>query len=179
MTAERNIDMTAGGFGQMRATDADRENVRSILQQAHAEGRLSWADFDARSSALMNSQTYDQLSALTADLSNRIPGTAPQVYSGVPVGRPPATNGMAIASLVCGIGQIFIWVVGPMAAIILGHVARHQIRRTGEDGDGMALAGLILGYVGLAVTVLVTVLILALVVWAAHQAPNFQVQPGQ
>jgi Domain of unknown function (DUF4190)/Domain of unknown function (DUF1707) len=170
--------MTAGGFGQMRATDADRENVRSILQQAHTEGRLSWADFDARSSALMTAQTYDQLSALTADLASRTPGTAPQVYSGLPAVR-SSTNGLAIASLVCGIGQIFIWVVGPMAAIILGHIARRQIRRTGEDGDGMALAGLILGYVGLAVTVLITILILALVVWAAHQAPNFQIQQGQ
>ena len=31
-------------------------------------------------------------------------------------------------------------------AIVLGHVARHQIKRTGEQGAGMALAGLLLGW---------------------------------
>ena len=50
------------------------------------------------------------------------------------------TNVMAILALVMA------FVVAP-AAIVLGHVARKQIRETGEDGDGLALAGLILGYV--------------------------------
>jgi hypothetical protein len=36
-------------------------------------------------------------------------------------------------------------------AIVMGHVARAQIRRTGEHGGGFAIAGLVLGYVGLVV----------------------------
>ena len=50
--------MTAGGYGYgpMRATDADRENVRQILQDAHAQGRLSWDEFDSRTTALLNAQ---------------------------------------------------------------------------------------------------------------------------
>jgi hypothetical protein len=170
--------MTAGGFGPMRATDTDRENVRLILQQAHSEGRLSWEDFDSRSSVLMTAQTYEQLSALTADLPNRIPGSPPQVYSGFPAAQRP-TNGLATASLICGISQIFIWFFGAIAAIVLGHIARRQIRQTGEQGDGMALAGLILGYVGLALTVVGTILVLALVVWTVHHIPQVPVQPGQ
>jgi hypothetical protein len=168
--------MTAGGYGPIRANDADRENVRAILQQAYAEGRLNWADFDARSSALVNSQTYDQLAALTADLPNRIPVSAPQVYQPMPgVQRP--TNGLAVASLACGVGQIIVWFFGAIAAIILGHMARRQIRQTGEAGDGMAMAGLVLGYVGLILSVVGTIAFVALVVFAASHIPP--VPPGQ
>ena len=59
----------------------------------------------------------------------------------------PPTNGLAIAALVSGIAQ-FACGVTFIPAIICGHLARRQIRRTGEQGDGMALAGLILGYLG-------------------------------
>lgn len=53
------------------------------------------------------------------------------------------TNIFAVLALVFG-------VMGGLAAIPFGHVARHQIRRTGENGQGLATAGLILGYVWLA-----------------------------
>jgi Domain of unknown function (DUF4190) len=52
----------------------------------------------------------------------------------------PATNTMAILALV------FAFVFSP-AAIVLGHVAKKQIRQTGEGGDGLATAGLWLGYI--------------------------------
>ena len=58
-----------------------------------------------------------------------------------PVVVSPPTNGLAIASLVCAVLGL-----GPVAAI-LGHVARRQIRETGEQGDGMALAGVIVGWI--------------------------------
>ena len=67
-------------------------------------------------------------------------------------GAPAPTNGMAIASLVTGLlGWTAIPLISSLAAIVLGHVARAQIRRTGEQGRGMALAGLILGYIGIVV----------------------------
>jgi hypothetical protein len=171
--------MTAGnyGYGSMRATDADRENVRQILQDAHAQGRLSWDEFDTRSTALVNAQTYGQLTELTTDLPNRIPGPPPQVFQGQQYGgqqfggQPFAgqrTNGMAIAALICGVCQIFFWFFSGIPAIVLGHLARRQIRQTGEAGSGMALAGMILGYVGLALTVLFVIVIVALVAAAGH-----------
>jgi phosphotransferase system glucose/maltose/N-acetylglucosamine-specific IIC component len=70
----------------------------------------------------------------------------------VPVRR---TNTMAILALVLA------FVVAP-AGIVLGHIARSQIRRTGEDGDGLALAGLIIGYVFTALNVLFIALFLVL-----------------
>ena len=134
--------MTAGSYGSMRATDADRDGVHTMLQAAYADGRLSWDEFDARSTSLMKAKTYDQLGALTADLRQPVPYRP---------GNPPAvahTNQMAVASLVCGICQIFFWFVAGVPAIVFGHVARRQIRQTGEAGSGMATAGLIMGYIG-------------------------------
>jgi hypothetical protein len=72
------------------------------------------------------------------------------------------TNGLAVAALICGVAQIAF--LGPLVgipAIILGHVARSRIRQTGEQGAGMALAGLILGYIGLALTVLFVIILIA------------------
>jgi hypothetical protein len=76
---------------------------------------------------------------------------------------------LAIVSLVAGCAQLFFWFVGAVAAIVTGHIARHQIRRTGEQGAGMALAGLILGYIGLVFSVLA---VAALIVLAVAIAPH-------
>jgi hypothetical protein len=161
--------MVAGGSGSMRATDADRESVRAILTDAHAEGRLSWEEYDARVTALLDAKTYEQLAALTTDLPNRIPATPPQFYqpgSAIP-GTVPAASGTAAAAVACGIAQFLgLWLLGTIPAIVLGHKARRQIRRTGEPGSGMALAGLVLGYTGLALTVIVLSLLVAIgVLW--------------
>jgi hypothetical protein len=160
--------MTASSYGYMRATDQDRENVRSILQDAHADGRLDWQEFDARTTALLNAQTYDQLTALTADLPTRIPAVPPQAWQPVP-GGPASTNGMAIAALICGIAQFFgFWLVGTIPAIVFGHLARKQIRQTGEQGAGMAMAGIILGWVGVGLTVLFVLILIGLLVTVSH-----------
>jgi hypothetical protein len=74
----------------------------------------------------------------------------PYIVGPYPYGYPPppSTSGLAIASLVLGI--VWVYGVGSLLAIIFGHVSRAQIRR-GErsSGAGMALAGLILGYIGI------------------------------
>jgi len=58
----------------------------------------------------------------------------------------PPTNAMAIAAL------ILVFVFFPIG-IVLGHVARGQIRRTGEGGRGLATAALVIGYLQVAVMV--------------------------
>jgi len=57
------------------------------------------------------------------------------------------TNPYAIASLVCGL----LWAcwVGSLLAVLFGHLARRQIRATGERGGLPALLGLVFGYGGL------------------------------
>lgn len=59
----------------------------------------------------------------------------------------PGTNVLAVFALVL---SFFIGILG----IVLGHIARAQIRRTGEGGAGLALAGLIVGYVWVGLFVL-------------------------
>ncbi|MBO0868027.1 MAG: DUF4190 domain-containing protein [Micromonosporaceae bacterium] len=53
---------------------------------------------------------------------------------------PKGTNTMAILALV------FAFVFSPLG-IVFGHMGRKQIRQSGEQGDGLALAGMIIGYV--------------------------------
>jgi Domain of unknown function (DUF4190) len=98
------------------------------------------------------------------------PGWYPQPgYQGMPAGTggtgypAPQTNGLAVAALVCGVAQIAAGPLTGIPAIILGHVARSRIRQTGEQGAGMALAGVILGYVGLVLFVLLVIGIIAAV----------------
>jgi hypothetical protein len=184
--------MTAGGYGYgyVRATDEDRERVRIVLADAHAQGRLSWGEFDSRTNALMNAQTYDQLASLTADLPGAMPAGPPpgaypgpayapaQNYGGYQVAGYAPTNGLAIASLVCGLTQFLgFWIVTGIPAIIMGHIARKQIKLSGQQGDGMALAGLILGYIGLVLGIIGIVLIIA-VGFAVTHGHNINVNPN-
>lgn len=61
----------------------------------------------------------------------------------------PPTNTMAIIALVASIFGVMssFFLVG-IAGIVMGHIARKQIRRSGERGDGMAVASLWVGYIG-------------------------------
>lgn len=80
--------------------------------------------------------------------------------------RARETNGLAVVSLVFGILSWFaLPLIGNIIAIITGHIARSQIASSGhdQDGDGLALAGLILGYIGLLLGFLIILLIIGLV----------------
>ena len=72
------------------------------------------------------------------------------------------TSGKAIGSLVCGV--FFIFLPAAVAAIILGHISRSEIRRSAGRlrGSGMALAGLILGYMGASVIPLMIIAAIAI-----------------
>lgn len=71
----------------------------------------------------------------------------------------PRTNPLALWSMITGIGGIAIGWFTPLplsiAAIILGHIGLVQVKRTGEEGRSYALAGLIMGYVGFGIAVIV------------------------
>lgn len=69
-----------------------------------------------------------------------------------------STNVLAIVSLVTGIaGLTFVPFFGSIAAVVTGHISLSQLKRKQENGRGMALAGLITGYVGVAFAVLATI----------------------
>ena len=69
----------------------------------------------------------------------------------------PETNGLAVASLVLGLVWLF-W-VGSILAIIFGHVSLSQIKKSNgaQGGRGMAIAGLVLGYLSIVPWILILI----------------------
>jgi hypothetical protein len=79
-------------------------------------------------------------------------------YTGQGLAPSRASNGMAVASLVLGIlGLTFFFGIASIPAVIVGHIARKQIRERNEDGAGLAIAGLVTGWIGVALVVAVIV----------------------
>ena len=60
--------------------------------------------------------------------------------------RPVGNNGKAMAAMICGIvGLVVFGFILGIVAIVLGSMAKNEIRRTGQGGSGMATAGIVLG----------------------------------
>jgi Domain of unknown function (DUF4190) len=85
---------------------------------------------------------------------------------GMPYGLVPMqkTNGLAIAAMVCSF-FFWLWGVGAILGIVLGFVARSQIKRSGgtQQGKGMALAGIIIGFAGIVIGVVLVIVLIAVV----------------
>jgi uncharacterized protein DUF1707/uncharacterized protein DUF4190 len=127
----------------MRAAATDRERAVDVLKAGFAEGRLTQEEYNFRMDRAYNAKTYGELAALTADLPA---GAMPTVWP-VPVYQPPVTtNSLARASLVLGVAEFFTMGLTAIPAIICGHMAKREMRQTGQRGDGLATSGLVLGY---------------------------------
>jgi hypothetical protein len=81
-----NVGPIAGG--NLRASDADREQVATLLSTAYAEGRLTREEHDDRVDQLMAAKTFDDLIPITRDLV--------LVDASTPVAAPRATSRFAI-----------------------------------------------------------------------------------
>jgi uncharacterized protein DUF1707/uncharacterized protein DUF4190 len=127
----------------LRASDADREAAVERLREAALEGRLDADELESRLAAAYSARTCSELSGLTADVT---PPADPLVFLR-PAGH---VNGLSIVSVVAGL----LWLawLGSIVAIVAGHMALHQIGRSAgtQTGRAPALAGLCLGYFGLA-----------------------------
>src|SRR5512144_732406 len=89
----------------------------------------------------MTNDTSASLSSYPASY----PPPAPPPYWQPRISAP--VNGFAIAAMVLGI--VWLYWLGSLLAVIFGHVALRQINDNGGGGRGMAIAGLVLRYVGL------------------------------
>ena len=80
----------------------------------------------------------------------------------------PRTSGYAIASLILGIAGFVVFPIVPsILAVVFGLKAREEFRRDpAVAGDGLATAGIVLGWVGIALLAIVLVFVLLLVVLA-------------
>jgi hypothetical protein len=93
-------------------------------------------------------------------------GPPPPGYQYAPPGYQPVlvsrgTNGYAIASLVLGI--LWVWGIGSILALVFGYVAKRQIYETAglQGGRGMAIAGIVLGWIGVAGLILIIIAVIA------------------
>jgi len=155
----------------MRAADADRDRAVGLLNTAYTEGRLSKDEYDARLESALSARTYADLDQVVTDLPVA-PATAVTPAAKTTVVTPVAKinvvtpvakiNGLAIASPACAIAQFAFGPLATVPAIVCGHLARSQIQRTGEQGAGLALAGLILGWGAVILGIVVIVLGLAI-----------------
>ncbi|MFF7545758.1 DUF1707 and DUF4190 domain-containing protein [Streptomyces canus] len=147
----------------MLASHADRERAVDVLRAGYGEGRLEKAEFDKRVERAYGARTVGELALLVSDLPlGPVPQPAPFTAvprTFLPAPRPRA-NGKAVGAAVCGLLCVPTFGFTGIPAVILGHAARAEIDRTGEGGDGLALTGLVLGWLSIAAwSVLMTLLI--------------------
>ncbi|WP_328873248.1 DUF1707 and DUF4190 domain-containing protein [Streptomyces sp. NBC_00287] len=132
-----------GGSPAMLASHADRERAVDVLRAGFGEGRLEQPEFEKRVARAYAARTVGELGLLVADLPN---GPVPQQSAPFIAVSQPRTNGKAVGSAVCGVLCLASFGLTGIPAVVLGHSARAEIRRTGEGGDGLALTGLVLGW---------------------------------
>jgi Domain of unknown function (DUF1707)/Domain of unknown function (DUF4190) len=135
------------GRSDLRASDADREATVERLRVAGMEGRLDSDELEERIEAAYGARWCSELESLTLDVTPPPARLDPAPLVFVRPARRP--NGLAIASVVVGV--LWMWWLGSLAAVIMGHVALRQIARSGgaQTGRAVALSGLAVGYFGL------------------------------
>jgi len=141
------------GKRDLRASDADREATVERLRVAGMEGRLDNDELEERIESAYAARWCGELEALTLDVT-----PPPARFSPLsPVFVRPARrlNVLAILSLIAS----FVWGLGSIVAVIMGHTALRQIERSDgtQSGRPAAIAGLAIGYFGL-LTIVVAIL---------------------
>ena len=156
----------------MRPSTADRSRAVDVLAAAFAEGRLDGSEHRRRVDAALRATSYQELSTLTGDLPSGplpVPGQALPLPPGYGYGPsapyPQSTvDGCAVTSMVLGLITpivFFLFGLPSLAAIVTGHIALARAGQYSSASRGMAIAGLVLGYLEALVTFLI---LLAIVV---------------
>ncbi|MEB0287242.1 MULTISPECIES: DUF4190 domain-containing protein [Cryobacterium] len=83
----------------------------------------------------------------------------PQAYGQQAYGQPLAQDKYNVLAIVSLVSAFFV----SLAAIITGHIALSQIKKTGEKGRGLAIAGLVLGYLGIVAGIIGAILFIVLI----------------
>ncbi len=160
---ERTIDVLKSAYAEGRLTpDEYNERVEQIYR-SHTYGELSGVVQDLPSGPMP--VPYLTPAPVIPAAFAPYPGTYPlpspytygrpfDPYSPNPYAPPPRlrrTNGLAVAALVLGLAELPTLGATALPALICGHIARGQLRDREEDGDGMAVAGIVLGWLAVAI----------------------------
>ncbi|WP_210479715.1 DUF4190 domain-containing protein [Naasia sp. SYSU D00948] len=87
----------------------------------------------------------------------------PPSYASAPSAYDRPLNVMSIIAFILSLVGLSLF------AVILGHIGMSQIKRTGERGRGFAIAALVIGYVGIVLSIILVILILVTTGIAASQ----------
>lgn len=122
-----------------------RANAQTLIQAAGATEFKPLAQFPE----------FQQ--ALAAAAAGRPPAAAP---AAIPGDGTPENKSLAVTSLVLGILSFFLFLLSAIPAIITGHMALSRIRREPArySGRGLATAGLVLGYLNIAMIPVIAIL---------------------
>jgi len=143
--------MAAESYARMRASRADRDRALEVIQASFAEGRLTKEELDLRVGQALVSRFFAELMALTADLPVGPFGRLP-AHPVTPAY--PRMSRLAVIALACAMAGPLTAGITAIPAIVVGHRARRQIRRTGERGREAAAAAVALGWLTLLIAVL-------------------------
>lgn len=95
--------------GRVRAGDADRTRVTSLLAEHYAQGRLDYAEFDERSSQALAAVYLDELDALLADLPGALSAPRPPMRPRPPSTAPAGRDGpWVLALLLAGVALVIL-----------------------------------------------------------------------
>jgi hypothetical protein len=92
-------------------------------------------------------------------MGEHLPRTPPGPPAGGVIPAQRGINSLAVVSIAAAVASYLIPhpFIGALVAIVTGHMARSENRKTGQGGSGLALAGLLLGYLHLLLTLLLII----------------------
>lgn len=142
---------------QMKASDADRDEVVTALSEHFQAGRLTTEELEDRTGGALSARTLGELDALTADLPPRRPAKPAQQLNRQRRGQPELAViaavlavlavAVAVVALVAGIRtghhSLGIWGVVPIALIVIRRLGRRQL--SGRDGPLSGRYGMLPG----------------------------------
>jgi hypothetical protein len=131
---------------RMLASTADRDRAIGVLKSSFVEGRLTKDELELRVGQVLTARLFPDIMALTYDLPVGPFGRLP-AHPVTPA--PPRISRLAVAALVCAAAAPCTVGVSAVPAIVLGHMARRRVRRTGERGVAEATRALVLGWLAL------------------------------
>lgn len=132
--------------GEIRVSDAERDQALAELSEHFQTGRLTQDEFDERSGLALKARTGNDLNALFGDLPRRPAATAVQYPGAVPAGPPlpPAQDGPRGGWLLPTARAVFAFAI---VAIVLGNVVGHG----SHHGFGVLIPLVIVGMIVLRV----------------------------
>ncbi len=140
------------GLGAVVCTLLARQPVRRVLGSASSVLWPSWVFVAALLLGVLPVCIPVLFASWLEGRRPSDPAIDPLPAEGAGTAPAPGKNSFAVASLVLAATG------GSLLAVVFGHVARSQIRRSKETGTRLATAGLVLGYVGVVVAVVVTLM---------------------